>query len=339
MAGNIGAGIIGCGGVHVMHANALMELQGVTLRGLCDNKPDRADASARRYGGVAYTDYRKLLEDPSVDVIHITLPHYLHAQVTIDALKAGKWVLCEKPMAISTANARAMIAASDAVGGKLGIIFQNRYNAASIRLKKIVECGELGAIKGLRGMVNWYRNDAYYSDDWHGRKALEGGGVMMNQAIHTLDLMQWIGGEALNVYGMIGTASHAVDVEDMASLRIVFTGGAVGIFHATVSYVADTDVELEVFCENGTLLLRGNSLYQVNKKGLLEPLVGKTAGTKEGKTYWGTGHQLQIADFYHSIQAGLPVCIDGRQGFSALAIVQALYESAKTRKTVSVEKP
>lgn len=324
------AAIIGCGGIHVMHAQALQQIEGVEIAVVCDNKPERADASAARYGAEAVYDIDQVLARPDVDAVHICLPHYLHAPVAIKALKAGKWVLSEKPMATSLEDAAAMIAAGDEAGGKLGVIFQNRYNASSRVMREMIASGELGALKGLRGMVNWKRDVGYYSDDWHGRLALEGGGVMMNQAIHTLDLMQWVSGEkALRVGGHVDTLALPIEVEDMASFRVEFTGGVTGLFYATVSYVTDTTVELEAILEKGTLLLRGDKLYQLDESGEYRQLVEATLVDTEGKACWGMGHQIQLADYYASIREGKPIAIDGRQGYPALAIIQTLYKASK----------
>ena len=329
--------LLGCGGIHVMHAQALAQIEDVELAVVCDNKKERADASAARYGAEAAYDIDAVLARPDIDVVHLCLPHYLHASVAIKALQAGKWVLSEKPMATSLEDAQAMIAAGDAVGGKLGVIFQNRYNESSRVMRELIASGKFGALRGLRGMVNWVRDMDYYSDDWHGRKALEGGGVMMNQAIHTLDLMQWVSGkQALRVAGHVENLSLPIEVEDTAAFRVEFTDGVVGIFYATVAYVEDMTVELEAVLEGGTLLLRGDRLYQLDDDGELQPLVTAALLDSEGKACWGMGHQTQIADFYRSIGEGCPIAIDGRQGFPALAIIQTLYKASASGKPLDI---
>lgn len=323
--------IVGCGGVHVMHAQALVDMAEAELCVLCDIKPERAQASAERFGGRPETEFEAVLRDPDIDVVHLCVPHYLHAPMAIAALKAGKHVLCEKPMATSIADAKAMAEAAKEAQGQLGIIFQNRYNAASVRLKGLIEGGKMGRLIALRGLVDWKRDQAYYSDDWHGRPALEGGGVMMNQAIHTLDLLQWMAGaQAEFVSGIVGNTSlqGLMGVEDTASFRITFDNGLIGVFQATLGYALDSEVEVEAVLEGGTLLLKGEHLYR--REGEEMVLVqGKAREEAGGKDYWGTGHALEIADFYRSLLAGTPVAIGCREAFPAFAIVQALYESAR----------
>ena len=152
--------IVGCGGVHVMHAQALVGMEEAELRVLCDIKPERAQASADRFGGRPETNFETVLRDADIDVVHLCVPHYLHAPMAIAALKAGKHVLCEKPMATSITDAKAMAEAAKGAQGQLGIIFQNRYNAASVRLKALIEGGEMGRLVALRGRVDWKRDQA-----------------------------------------------------------------------------------------------------------------------------------------------------------------------------------
>lgn len=325
---NLRAAIIGCGGIHHVHAKTLADIPGVELVAVCDIKPERAQASAEAYGARAYTNPEDIYALEDVDVVHITTPHYLHAPMAIAALKAGKYVLCEKPMATSNADAKAMIAASD---GRLGIIFQNRYNAGSEKLREIVNGGEYGALKCIRGQVTWVRTKEYYSDDWHGRKALEGGGVMMNQAIHTLDLVQWLGGPAISVAGQINTQALTgiIEVEDTAQFRIRFENGAVGIFYATTGYGIDDDVEVEVVMEKGTFWLRSDQLYRRTPGKPLEMISQNEQLIPKGKSYWGTGHLKQIADYYDAIRNHRPIRIDGSEGYNALSVIQALYRSAE----------
>ena len=322
------AAIIGCGGIHHVHAQTLADIPQAKLVAVCDIKPERAEASAKAYGARAYTKAEDVFALEDVDVVHITTPHYLHAPLAIAALKAGKYVLCEKPMATSNADARAMI---DAADGRLGIIFQNRYNAGAQKMKEIIESGEYGAVKCIRGAVTWVRTPAYYSDDWHGRKALEGGGVMMNQAIHTLDLVQWLAGPALTVAGQINTQSlrGVIEVEDTAQFRIRFASGAVGIFFATTGYGVDDEVEVEIVLEKETFWLRSDRLYRRPQGGELELICRNEGLIPKGKGYWGTGHLMQLRDYYESISQGKPIWLDGREGYRALSITQALYRSAE----------
>jgi len=331
--------IIGCGGIHHLHAQALAAIPNVKLMKVCDIREDRARASAEKYGAAWCTDLTEIISDPDIDVVHVTLPHDLHAPVTLSALRAKKAVVCEKPMATSIADAKEMIAAAN---GRLGMIFQNRYNKASQVFKQIVTSGEYGALKCIRGQVAWLRNKDYYSDDWHGKKAREGGGVMMNQAIHTLDMVRYLAGPAKTVSGVVGNLSldGIIDEEDTAAFRIRFENGAIGIFFATVGYGEDTPVEVEAVMEKSSFWLRGDRLYRREENG--DPCLiasGSTVATP-GKACWGTGHVAQLSDFYHSLATGEPIFIDGVEGFGAFALIQALYASAaQGGKEVPVAQP
>lgn len=209
----------------------------------------------------AYTRAEDIYALPDVDVVHITTPHYLHAPMAIAALQAGKYVLCEKPMATSCADARAMVASG---GGRLGIIFQNRYNAASERLKKIVSGGEYGALTCIRGQVTWIRTPAYYSDDWHGRKPWRVAAVHDESGYPYTGSGAVAGRTCLTVTGQVNTQALAgvIEVEDTAQFRIRFASGAVGLFYATTGYGVDDEVEVEVVMEKGVFWLRGDQLYR-----------------------------------------------------------------------------
>jgi len=334
--------IVGCNNIFATHAAVLEAMEGVEVVAVCETKPDRLKAAADRFGCRAYADYADLMADPEVEVVHLCVPHYLHAQMTIDALEAGKAVVCEKPMATSIADARRMLEAAERHPNKLCIIFQNRYNAASQKMKALLDSEAYGRLRAIRGMVDWHRDMNYYNDDWHGRLALEGGGVMMNQAIHTLDLVQWLAGSAVtHVAGHIANLSlqGQIEVEDTATLRLTFESGLVALFQASIGYGIDSEVEVEATCEEGILLLKKDRLF-LRQGDTMTLLQGPTFKDEDGKEYWGAGHQLQLTDFYTSLREGRPITIDGPTGFTAFAIVQALYRSAEQGgAAVAVEKP
>jgi len=333
--------IIGCGGIHKVHAAALERMDNVTYAIACDNKEARAKASAETYGAVPETDFEKVLADPTIDVVHLTLPHYLHGPFAAKALKAGKHVLVEKPMAVTCEQARELIALSEETGKTLGVIFQNRYNPSSLKMKEILESGELGKVTCIRGRVSWYRGENYYSDDWHGRWDTECGGVMINQAIHTLDLVQWMANRpALEITGHISNDSlqGVIEVEDTAHARIRFEDGILGIFDATTAYAVDDEVEVEAVCEKGSLWLRSGFLYLKKAGEELTQLASPDEEVAVGKAAWGSSHVHQIMDFYKSLEKGEKPWISGVEGFNAVALVTALYASAKENRTVQVER-
>jgi len=329
------AAIVGCGSIHKKHAGVIGTLSNVELAVVCDIKPERADASAQKYGARAVYSFEEVLADPAIDAVHLCTPHYLHASQALAALNAGKYVLVEKPLAVTDEEALQLIEASDKSGGKLCVVFQNRYLPAAKALHEAISGGSYGELITIRGTVTWNRNEKYYSDDWHGRKALECGGVLINQAIHTLDMMQWVTGR--NVKSVAGSCTTdaltgIIEVEDSAHIRLEFDDGLVGLFYATNGYGAMAPVEIEARLTGGTLIYRNGYLYRWDDGQLPQLLVSAQQEASGEKAYWGVGHELQIKDFYECIAAGAPFTLDAREGYKALRTVLALYRASETQQ-------
>jgi predicted dehydrogenase len=327
--------IIGCGSVHGVHAEALRKLPGKALAAVCDSDPEALKAAESKYGCRGYADWRELVRDPGVAVVHICAPHHLHAEMAIGAMEAGKDVLCEKPAAIRPADALRMAETAERLGRHLAVCFQNRFNDTSRMMRDAIRSGRTGAPLGAKAVVTWKRGAAYYTGSpWRGRWATEGGGVLINQAIHTLDLLQWLLGPVESLKGHVDryTLADAIEVEDTADLFLRFASGARAIFYATNSYVANSPVELEVVCENATLRL-ADGLTIAYRDGAVESCVDSVDRTDE-KSYWGSSHARLIDAFYRSIAEGRPFEIDGREGIPTLRIIEAAYESARTGSSV-----
>lgn len=330
------AAVIGCGGIAQVHLAKLDDMPDVELMAVCDIRADRAEAAAARYGGKAYTDWRELLGRDDLDVVHLCTPHSLHAPMALDALAKGLRVLTEKPMASEVPDALAMAAAD---GGKLGVCFQNRFNGSVAMARSIVEGGEMGDLLALRGEVVWHRTPAYYAESggWRGRLDGSGGGVLINQAIHTLDLMLWLGGPPETVSGGASTdAFHGgIEVEDSAHFRVTFANGRTGVFYATVGHAADAPVLLELTLEKGRLIIRGDTLTRTGGAGeaLLYAPEKPAAGAK---AYWGSGHGALIDDFYRCAREGVPFRIGGEEALPALLALKSVYRSSKERRPVQI---
>lgn len=326
----IGAAIIGCGAIFPLHAQALSRLQGVELRVVIDSERSRAEQAAQEYGCTAATDYRTLLDREDIEVVHLCTPHDLHAEMAIELLKAGKHVLTEKPLAADLDSAYNLLETAAASTGQLGVVFQNRYNDPSRQIKAFIDSGELGRLLCLKGIVTWHRDAAYYqSSNWRGRWATEGGGVLMNQTIHTLDLLQWFGGEIASVRGSVTTDSlhDVIEVEDTAHACIDFRSGARALFYGTNAYHVNSPVELEIVFEQGTLLQRRDCLYLW--KDEQETLICEPSSKSTGaKSYWGTGHYRLIEDFYHHLAEGRAFWIDGEEGIKALKLAADIYRAS-----------
>ncbi|MGF7046582.1 putative dehydrogenase [Paenibacillus sp. DS2015] len=332
----LGAAIIGCGSIFPLHANAIAGLEGIKLLAVADSDMTKADQAGVEYGCLATHDYRDILDREDIKVVHLCTPHYLHAEMAIDLLNAGKHVLTEKPLAVDLPSARRMLEAAEHSKGQLGVVFQNRYNDPSFRMKEMIESGTLGNLICMKGIVTWHRNDAYYRDStWRGAWDTEGGGVLINQTIHTLDLLQWFGGEIASVRGSVTTdvLNGVIEVEDTAHACIDFSNNVRAVFYATNGYLVNSPVEMELIFEQGTLLLRRDCLYlwKDGKETLLcEPFSDIT--TTVGKSYWGTGHRRLIQDFYGHVREGKAFWLNGHEGIKALKLVSDIYNSSNRTK-------
>lgn len=329
--------IIGCGSIFPMHADAITECPFAKLYAVCDIDRRIADEAAAKYGCKSFTDYREMILEDNIDVVHICTPHYLHMPMAIDAMKAGKHVLTEKPMAISAADAAEMIQVSGDTGKKLGICFQNRYNSNSERVKELLLSGEVGRVLGAKALVIWHRGADYYaSAQWRGTWEKEGGGVLINQAIHTLDLLQWFIGDIKCIKASVDTRllKEFIEVEDTAEATIMFKNGAVAMFYATNCYVSNSPVEIELICEKASIKLN-DELTIVYENGTVEHACEKDRLTG-GKAYWGCGHKVLINDFYKRLVCGKDIFIDGSQAITSNKIIDAIYKSHKTNAYVDL---
>ena len=330
------AALIGCGAIHASHADVLAGSSSAELCTVVDVVESRAAEAASKYGCTAATDYRKVLEDPSIDVVHLCTPHYLHADMAVEALRAGKHVLTEKPMGLSLAQCEEMIRASDASGRQLGVCFQNRYNSNSLHLHDFVASGAAGRVLGAKASLTWGRDASYYTGSpWKGTWAMEGGGVLINQAIHTLDLLQWVLGMPTEIKGNADRRflQDTIEVEDTAEATFRHADGTRTFFFATNGYPTDAAVEIEVVCEKAVLRLAGDLTVRW-ADGHVETYFERNR--REGaRTYWGGSHRDLIEDFYGCLAEGRPFPLDGRQGMQAIRIITALYASSEKRDWVT----
>ena len=323
--------IIGCGGISQVHRAVLAAMDGVEIAAVADIKPDRAQAAAAACGARAYENYLTMLDAEAPDCVHICTPHALHTPMALEALRRGIHVLTEKPCATSPAEIDALIRAQRESGCQVGVCFQNRYNSAVQALKTALAQPETGPVKAIRAFVTWNRGRDYYADDWHGTRALECGGVLINQAIHTVDLIQYLGGGCKAVTGHISNdhLQGVIEVEDTAALRMTLQNGGVALLYATTAYGEDARVLLEVHCANAVFRMEGGDLlFRLGADGTPVRLPTDAPAEVLGKQYWGGGHTALIRDFYNHLATGRPFPIDAAEGGKACAIVAACYQSS-----------
>lgn len=320
------AAVIGCGDVSVVHLQAIENLAGIELVGVCDIDPARAETAAERYGVPGFAGHRQLLDAIRPDVVHVCTPHHQHVPVAIDCLDAGVAVLLEKPVAHTVAEAERLIAAARARPGvKAGICLQNRYNATTRAARELLESGELGKVLGGSATVLWHRDREYYERrPWRGRVRDSGGGVLINQAIHTLDLMEWLLGDVVQVRGHSARNPEAgIDVEDTAYALLDHAGGARSVVFATVANVTDAPVTIEIVTERATLHIRGD--LTVNYADGSTGTVAENRPGGAGRAYWGASHELLIADFHRTLTDPEPFWIGPPEGTRSLRLVDEIY--------------
>jgi len=329
--------LIGCGGIARVHAQCIAE-SGQTFLSCCDEKLANAEAFAKEYTCKPYSNMREMLDSERPDVVHICTPHYTHVPLALYALARDIHVVLEKPAASFAGDIAVLLDAAGRSKAQTAVCFQNRYNASSLYAKEMLAAKALGGIVGARAYVSWSRHGGYYTDsDWRGSLNTEGTSVLINQSIHTLDLVQWlIGSEPLAVEGSTAnrTLKGVINTEDTAEACLTFAGGINAIFHATVGYRSDAAITLEVLCENGTIAIEGDTVTIHHNDGRTETPPLDREAQALGKAYWGNGHKSIINDFYAHLAAGEAFALDAQEGCKALRTCFDIVESGKRRAAI-----
>ena len=293
-------GIIGCGGISAVHAQVIKELENTELAACADVIPERA----ARYGCAAYTDWREMLDREKPDAVHLCTPHYLHPVMAAEAARRGIAVFTEKPPAIDPAGWEQVKQAAKRV--PVGVCFQNRYHPHIQSCKRFLQEGTYGKLRGIRAFMTWNRTAEYYAAaDWKGKWATEGGGALINQAIHTLDLI--VGFLGVPDQAEAALRNHhlrdAIEVEDTAEIYLR-KGNVPALLYASNAYSQDAPVILELHFDQAVIRLEGD-LMTVIRDGKKQEIPCVTDPVL-GRSYWGAGHKACIADFYRSIETGTP---------------------------------
>lgn len=319
------AAVIGCGDVATIHLEAIDAVDDIELVALCDTDPDALDAARRRHDVPGFGDHRKLLAQLRPDVVHICTPHDQHVPVAIDCLAAGVDVISEKPLAHTEADGQRLIEAAEASPAKIGVCLQNRYNATAQEIRRLLDSGELGAVQGGSATVIWSRTPEYYrAKPWRGTWAHSGGGLLINQAIHTVDLMQWFLGDVVDVRGH--AANHrlrdVIEVEDTAEI-VLDHGDVTSVFYATLDNATNAPVTIDIVAENADLHLRG-SLTVTWRDGRVD-VVNEREAPSAGRAYWGVSHEILIRDFYARRSDPESFWISPREAAKSLRIIKQVY--------------
>ena len=318
-------GIIGLGAISHMHIKALLECD-VEIAALCDIIPDKCRAMAERYGisPKIYSDYIEMLDSGDVESVHICTPHYLHAPMIIDALKRNIHALCEKPVAINEEQLADVERALGNTKATLGVCFQNHYNPAIECAREFLSEREFISATAT---VMWQRGKEYYaSGEWRGRWDTEGGGVMINQAIHTLDLLRHLCGMPVSVIAHTDNISlkGEIEVEDTAYGRFALESGKVFTIFATNSMNYSFPTTITIHADHDTMYIIGDGTVLINDKVILKSHAKRR---EVGKRVWGLGHGALIPDFYRCVKTGEKFELDFYEAEKSVRMILAMYKS------------
>ncbi len=308
-------GILGGGGISDTHARAARAIDGVAIVAVHGANRAKAAALAASDGAAVYDDLPAFLAHP-MDMVAIGSPSGLHAEQATAAVRRGLHVLVEKPLAITSAGIDALIEEADRAGVKVGVCFQDRLTPDLVAMKAAIDEGRLGTPVLASGRVKWFRPPGYYGDSrWRGTWRLDGGGVLMNQAIHTIDALLWLCGPVTRVSGHVATRFHQIEVEDTAAAVLEFSSGAFGVLEASTAAFPGFPRRIEVTGTKGSLIHEQDA----------RPAVVADA----------TGHQRLFEDFLAAIEInGTPAC-DAREGRRSVALIEAIYASARSGRSVT----
>jgi predicted dehydrogenase len=330
----INSAVIGLGVIGKVHISAITSLENARLAAVCDTDPTKKDMAP---GTAFYTDLEELLRKEKIEVAHICLPHFLHYPVARKIAEAGVNILAEKPLAMNFKEGEECCKLEKEHNVKICLCLQNRLNTTTETLYAILRKGDCGKVLGIRGSVAWHRTKEYYeAAPWRGIMAESGGGCMINQAIHTMDLMQYfVGSPISSIKGTIGQVlDYGIEVEDTAAGRITFENGAMGLFTASVANYTDENTEISVRCEKADFILRDKKLLKI--KDGAEELLTVDSGEYAGKKVYGSSHAKLIENFYRAIETGSDDYIHPEEGLPSLRMIDAIVESSKTGKIIKI---
>jgi predicted dehydrogenase len=330
------------------HSKAVGDIRGAKVAACFDTRPTAADQLAEQVGCKSYHDLGAMLADPNVDIVTICTPSGAHMEPAIAAAKAGKHVIVEKPLEITLKRCDRIIEACDKAGVTLATIFPSRFHESSQLLKRAVDRGRFGRLTIGDAYVKWYRPQTYYdSGAWRGTWDLDGGGALMNQAIHSVDLLIWLMGPATEITAHTATLAHErIEVEDVAMATVRFANGAIGVIEATTAAYPGALKRIEIHGSAGSAVLEEEDIttWDFAKKtaadeALRERMAGKTqtgGGAADPAAIGHHGHTAMFKDVLKAIKKGTQPLIDGPEGRRSVEVVLAVYKAAETGKAVSL---
>ena len=349
MAGTYGFGIIGTGSIAKVHAAAVTSLKNARLAACYDLSGERSDAFASEYGIKSYHDIDSFLADPDVDIVTVTTPSGAHLEPALAAIKARKKaVIIEKPIEITTERCDQLINTAKENGVMLSCVFQSRFHDAPRLVRKAIDEGRFGRITLIDAQIKWFRTQAYYDDiSWHGTWKMDGGGALMNQGIHAIDLLRWFGGDVVDVSSRTATLAHErIEVEDTAGAVLSFASGAIGIIEGSTAAYPGFLKRIEICGSEGSAIIEEESLkfWQFKDERPEDAMIREKysdftstgGGAADPKAIGAHGHARVFADVMDALDTGREPEITGTEARKAVELIEAVYRSSREGKTVKL---
>ena len=337
---DVRVGLIGAGNISGTHARAVSELRDARVVAVYGPSLERARRLADAHGAAASDTLERFFGSAPMDMVAVGTPSGLHGEHGAAASRRGLHVLVEKPIEITTERTDALIADADRAQVTLGVIFQDRLKPDLRRLKTLVDDGSLGRLILARAQVPWWRPPEYYRDSrWRGTWRLDGGGALMNQGIHTVDVLLWLCGPVSSLAGRAATQLHGIEVEDTAVAMLEFANGAVGTLEATTAAYPGRPRRIELTGTEGTAILEGDRLIAVDLKDGRRMTSAQDASPENVSSPIvsdASAHREVFADFIHAFTHGTPPSCDGREGRRSVQLIEAIYESSRLARPVEV---
>jgi predicted dehydrogenase len=351
MKREFGFAIVGTGLISTTHYEQISSIEGAKVVAVYSRSESKAKSLAEKAGADWYIDYQEMLKRKDIDIVSIITPSGTHADMAIEAARAGKHVIVEKPMDISLEKAQQMIDVCREHHVKLSVISQHRFDASSVRIKADIDSGRFGKMVLGQASVNWYRPQSYYdTSKWRGTIKMDGGGVLINQAIHTIDLFQYLMGEVESVYAHTAILAHeGIEVEDVAVATVKFKNGGLGTIVGTTAAYPGLSARLEIIGTTGTAIIENDQLLKhylrnLNSESEAINLADKNHNGEDRdhasvnpSALDGASHRLQFIDMINAIQEDREPLINGEEGLKPLKIILAIYQSARTGQPIQIE--
>lgn len=343
-----GFAVVGTGAIARAHVEAIALLPNAFVAGVTSHAPERAKVFAQEHGVRAYADLAEALADDDVRIVSVCTPSGAHLEPAVAAAEAGRHVVVEKPLEVTTERAQAIVDAADRAGVHLATIFMSRFSDAHVRVKEAIDAGRLGRLLQGDAFVKWYRSQAYYdSAAWRGTWALDGGGALMNQAIHQLDLLLWLMGPIDEVFAFADTLAHErLEVEDTLVATLRYRSGALGTLTAATSLRPGRPKLLELHGSEGAITVRDDAIVEWDLPDVddAERAAVASASAAPSGTFADPmamsfeNHRRQLEDVVRAIDTGGRPLVDGREGLRSVAVVEAIYRSVREGVRVAVSR-